>query len=286
MTTSDYIIEKQIAWAKNRGLELTGSRGSRGRKVYTSTVKANLFKSLNANSRKDLQGGDGGELVGTKGNPAKIQALHSSSALAINVFDYWRGSSDLSPITSSCGLSRTANTLIGDIRFEQQFPIEERFRFSPNIDVVIGLENSRYKAFAIECKFTEAYSSRHHGGVDPKYFQNDEIWNGLPSTRQLAQTISPNDEQFRFLHAAQLIKHILGLNRAFGHRRYRLLYLWYDALGEAGHKHREEIEHFSDIVGSDEVVFHECSYQNLILRLEQHRENNAKYVAYLSQRYL
>lgn len=286
MNPRDYIIAKQIAWAEENGLRLTGSAGDRGRKVYTSTLKSNLFNPLNARTRRDLENGDGGELVGKKGNPAKIQALHSSSALGINVFDYWRGSPDLSPIVSSCGLPRGGKTEVGDVRFEQKFPIENCFRFSPNLDVVIALENSRYKAIAIECKFTEAYSSRHHGGVDSKYFENDDIWSDLSSTRELAQSISQDDDLFHFLHAAQLVKHILGLNREFGHSSYRLLYLWYDALGEPGFLHRQETERFAAIVRSDGVDFHESTYQDLIVRLARYRKDNEDYVTYITQRYL
>jgi len=286
MNPRDYIIAKQIAWAEERGLRLMGSAGKRGRRAYTSTLKSNLFMTLGALTQRDLESGDGGELVGANGNPAKIQALHSSSALGINVFDYWRGSPDLSPILSSCGLPRGGKTVIGDIRFEQQFSIESRFRFSPNLDVVIALEKGRYKAIAIECKFTEAYSSRHHGGVDLKYFENDEIWHGLSSTRKAAESISPEDDLFHFLHAAQLIKHILGLNRKFGHARYRLLYLWYDALGEPGDQHRQELKRFAEIVRSDGVDFHESTYQELIVRLARYREDHEDYVTYLTRRYL
>ena len=286
MDPRDFIIAKQIAWAEERSLKLTGSAGERGRKGYTSTLESNLFIPLNAQTRRDLENGDGGELVGKNGNPAKIQALHSSSALGINVFDYWRGSPDLSPIVSSCGLRHGGKTVVADVRFEQQFSIENRFRFSPNLDVVIVLENSRYKAIAIECKFTEAYSSRHHGGVDSKYFENDDIWRDLSSTREIAQSISPDDNLFHFLHAAQLIKHVLGLNREFGHAHYRLLYLWYDALGEPGYQHRQEIARFAAIVRSDGVDFHESTYQELLLRLTRYREDNEDYVTYLTRRYL
>lgn len=286
MNPRDQIIAKQIEWAKNNGLQLTGSHGHRGSKVYTTIVEDNLFQSLNNQTRANLENGDGGELAGTKDRPAKIQAIHSSSALGINVFDYWRGLRDLSIITSSCGLSRAGSKLNGEIRFEQQFSIDNRFKYSPNLDVVIVPNTGRYKAFAIECKFTEAYSSRRHGGLDSKYFENEDIWHGLLETKKLAQKISPNDNRFAFLHVAQLIKHILGLNRRFGHSRYRFLYLWYDALGEPGFKHRQEIKVFADAVHCDGVIFHETTYQDLIVRLAQHRKDHSKYVTYLTERYL
>ena len=57
---------------------------------------------------------------------------------------------------------------------------------------------------------------------------------------------------------------ILGLNRKYGHSCYRLLYLWYDALGEPGFRHRHEVEQFADMVSSDGVHFHTKTYQELI----------------------
>ena len=287
MNASEQIIAKQIEWAKNKGLQLIGSAGDRGRKVYTKSIADNLFKSLNRKSRKELEGGDGGELKRKKGQPAKIQALHSSSALGINLFDYWRKESDLSLLFVACGLSRAGGKLSGEIHFEQKFPIDDRFQYSPNLDVVfIPAQQNRFKAFAIESKFTEAYSSRQHGGLDPKYFRNDAVWEKLSATKSIARKISPDDGHFEHLHASQLIKHILGLNRNYGHSRYRLLYLWYDALGEPGFKHRREVEEFTEIVRSDGVLFHSTSYQELIIRLARYRQQHTEYVTYLTDRYL
>lgn len=287
LNASEQIIAKQIEWARNKELQLVGSAGDRGRRVYTKSIEDNLFMALTEDSRKELAGGDGGELKGKKGHPAKIQALHSSSALAVNVFDYWRESSDLSILTVACGLSGAGPKLLGEIRFEQKFSIDGQFQYSPNLDVVIfPARSNKYKVFAIECKFTEAYSSRGHGGLDQKYFKNEEIWQNLSATKRLAQEISPDDNRFHHLHTAQLIKHILGLNRKFGHAGYRLLYLWYDALGESGYRHRQEAENFKDVVRSDGVVFHETTYQDLIVRLAKHREEHQDYVGYITSRYL
>jgi len=287
LNASEQIIAKQIEWANNTGLQLVGSAGDRGRKVYTTKIADNLFKSLNEKTKKELEGGDGGELNCKAGQPAKIQALHSSSALGINLFDYWREKSDLSLLFSACKLSRAGSKLSGQIQFEQKFPIDGRFQFSPNIDVLFfPSQPHKCKVFAIECKFTEAYSSRRHGGLDPKYFTNVIVWENLSKTKNLAQEISPDDSRFGYLHAAQLIKHILGLNCKFGHSRYRLLYLWYDALGEPGFRHRQEVEQFADIVRSDGVLFHAITYQELIVRLAQHREQHKDYVAYITERYL
>ena len=286
MNTVEQIISKQIEWANNKGLTLIGSQGVRGRKVYTTKLHENLFLPLTSQARKDLEGGDGGELNGTETRPAKIQALHSSSALGINLFDYWRNAADISTITSSCRISKKGRVFSGDIRFEQKLPIDERFRFSPHIDAMILPQSGSFKCYAIACKFTEANTSRRHGGLDPKYFDNENVWEGLLAIRQLADAISPDDERFQFLHAAQLIKHILGLNRKYGKSSYRLLYLYYDALGEPGFHHRQEVDEFTKVARSDGVAFHHTTYQELITRLAQFREQHSDYIRYLTERYL
>lgn len=265
---------------------LIGSQGARGRKIYTIQLNDNLFHPLNSDTIKEFNDGDGGELNGTPNRPAKMQALHSSSALGVNIFDYWRGASDLSLISAACGLCRASRRLSGKICFEQKFSIDDRFQYSPNLDLAIYLQSGRYRAFVIECKFTEPYSSRHHGGLDRKYLNNKKIWQDLSATKNLAKTISPDDNRFKYLHAAQLIKHILGMNRKFGHGKYRLLYLWYDALCEAGYKHRQEVEEFKSIVCADGVVFHETTYQQTIVALARYRNIHPKYVAYITDRYL
>lgn len=287
MNASNQIIAKQIEWAKNKGLQLLGSAGDRGRRVYTTSIADNLFKQLNKKTKEELESGDGGELNSKAGKPAKIQALHSSSALGINLFDFWREKSDLSLLFCACELSRKGNKLSGEIKFEQKFPIDDRFQYPPNLDVVfIPSQPHKFKAFAIECKFTEAYSSRRHGGLDRKYFENDTVWEKLSATKRIAQEISPDDGRFKYLHASQLIKHILGLNREYGHSRYRLLYLWYDAFGEPGFSHRKEVEQFTEVVHSDDVQFHATTYQELIIRLAECREEHSEYVTYITDRYL
>jgi len=96
----------------------------------------------------------------------------------------------------------------------------------------------------------------------------------------------PEDGRFAFLHAAQLIKHILGLKKKHALARFRLLYLWYDAFGKAGYTHRREADAFAEIVRSDGVAFHHTTYQEVITRLLDNREQHPAYVDYLAVRYL
>ena len=84
----EYILAKQTAWADNCGILLVGSKGKRGRPAYTPKLHQNLFQALLPEVRESFAAGDGGEL-GSPGLPGKMQAVHSSSALGVNVFQYW-----------------------------------------------------------------------------------------------------------------------------------------------------------------------------------------------------
>ena len=114
--------------------------------------------------------------------------------------------------------------------------------------------------------------------ISEKYLDLD-IWGEIPHLYQLAVSISPEDTKFQILHAAQLVKHILGLKRAFGKTTFRLLYLWYDALGSEGAKHREETVEFVETAKCDGVAVHALSYQELIVRLaDEYRISHKKYI--------
>jgi len=167
VNSAEYIIAKQIEWAKNQKIDLIGSQGARGRKVYTSSVEENLFQPLHQQTREELIQGDGSELNGSNNRPAKIQALHSSSALGINIFDCWRNFSDISPVLLACGLIRPGSQITGKILFEQKFPIDHRFQYAPNLDVVIIPDNpKKVKAYGVECKFTLPSHIHHEVMVD------------------------------------------------------------------------------------------------------------------------
>lgn len=287
MKAYEYITGKQAQWALNRGISLVGSEGNKGRPLYTSKLNQNLFEPLSLDTRKSFEQGDGGEI---SGNPAKMQAVHSSSALGVNVFQYWQNIQQVSAIASACGFCRKGNAVSEKIVFEDKYPVDDnlnKFPIAPNIDVVFHNANSaQFKRFAVECKFSEAYSSQKHSGLKPAYLELPQLWSNIPSLYDFAKSICPN-ENFIYLHSAQLIKHILGLKRKFGKNGFRLLYLWYDVLGKEGAIHRDEIDKFSEIAKADGVYFNALSYQELILVLsKEYKQEHAHYIKYLSERYL
>jgi len=288
MKAYEYILSKQIQWALNRGISLIGSQGKRGRLAYTPYLNQNLFEPLDPSIKKYLESGDGGELNGSPCKPAKMQAVHSSSALGVNIFQYWHTIAQIPKIAAACGFCRKGNRVSKKLVFEDKYPIANNFRYPPNIDVVIhNSDSAMYKRFAIECKFSEAYTSKGDHGLKKKYLDIEEVWNVIPNLHDLAEELCPNDLEFKYFHPAQLIKHILGLKKAFGIKGFRLLYLWYDVLGEEGSIHQKEIDRFTQITRSDNVKFHALSYQNLIAKLSaEYRSDHEKYVKYISERYL
>ncbi|MFZ7119874.1 MAG: hypothetical protein ACOWWH_02825, partial [Eubacteriaceae bacterium] len=66
-----------------------------------------------------------------------------------------------------------------------------------------------------------------------------------------------------------------------------LLYLWYDALGEAGADHRAEVDAFTEVAKADGIRFSSLTYQELIMWMAREcREEHPRYVTYLTERYL
>ena len=133
------------------GIPLVEAR-ERGRPTYVPQLDMNLFRPLLPEVRQAFSEGDGGELA-AKGEPAKMQALHSSSALAVNVFQYWKQIAEVPVIAAACGLCQPGSTSAQDLVFEEKYPVNEAFEKSPNINVVIhNREESRIRRLAIECK--------------------------------------------------------------------------------------------------------------------------------------
>jgi len=288
MNAYEYILSKQIHWALNNDIKLIGSQGERGRLAYTQTMNDNLFEPLTDEIKKAIEKGDGGELIAKKGASPKIHAVHSSSALGVNIFQYWATVNQVPAISKACKLCSPENNYSEKIEFEVKHPISEKFQFSPNIDVVIkNSSKHQFQVFAIECKFSEAYTNREHGGIKHKYIELKEIWEEIANLNKLACEICPKDKKYKYLHAAQLIKHVLGLKNRYGKTKFRLLYLWYDVLGEEGAAHRKEIRDFKKIAKADNISFSAISYQELIINLaKNHRDRDTEYIKYITERYL
>ena len=124
MKAYNYILEKQIQWGLNNRVQLVGSKGQRGRPAYTPELNQNLFEPLEPGVRECFMQGDGKEIIGNSDSPAKMQAVHSSSALGVNIFQYWQKLNQVPVIAAACGLCLKSNNVSNRIVFEEKYPIE------------------------------------------------------------------------------------------------------------------------------------------------------------------
>ena len=274
MSSKSRLLDMQRSWASKLGAVVD-------HRNYFSSVAANLHAPLSKRASRAFSMGSGSELRDTASRPAKMKALHSSSALAVNVFDYWTERNP-SPLLAALELSLTA----ASIDFEAQFPTGLDGK-PPNLDIGLRLDSG--KIVGVESKFSEWLSpkSPNKAPFKPKYFADSaQHWStaGLVACQVLAEEMRSGARHFRYLDAPQLLKHALGL--ATQHRgNFDLYYVYYDFSGPETVPHRAELEEFEALVRSD-FRFRWISYQDVYSRLVRLiGPENAAYTNYLRERY-
>jgi hypothetical protein len=270
-TSRSEILQQQLAWAAARRVAVDT-------KGYTNSLDDNLFQPLSAATRADFVAGSGDEL-GTPEKKGKMCALHSSSALACNVFDYWRAR-DLSAVSRALDLGVTAKAM----RFEAKFPTGLE-GVPPNLDLAFDAEAV---TVGVECKFTEPFgSSKPSQPFKSKYFPPErKLWGeaGLPACQHLAEALQKGAPQFKHLNGAQLLKHLLGLSR-LGTGKFRLIYLWYAWAGPESDAHASEVAGFAAAIDKT-VQFRALTFQGLFDALSGNlKADDSSYAAYLRERY-
>jgi hypothetical protein len=285
MTSGQYIQEKFQTWAVRKGIRLQGSAGDRGEPNYALSVGENIFGgSLQRPVFDALMAGAGGEL--SRDIP-KMSALHSSSALAVNLFQYWVMNEDLASLARIVDVPSRSIATAG---FEDKFPVctdpkSHGFREPPHLDFAIRYTDG--SCVGIECKLFEPYGQLDHKSLAQPYLALTDIWNDIPECRALAERLAVGTAGYHRLGACQLLKHILGLKFCASADKMRLLYLYYDAIGEEAAEHRREMRQFQAAIAADPVRFVPISVQEFILRaVRLMRESHAAYVDYLTERYL
>lgn len=263
-----FLESRQQHWASGRSLDST-------RPTYMATLAGNLFGGrLSPETCGELRSGDGSELEDTQTRPAKMRALLSSSALAVNFFDPWRAGhlGDLSRALGFDGLAA--------LSFEYKppnYPVGPR---SPNLDLLLTLTGGTM--VGVECKFAEPFRSSSKSALAPKYFPGQPgLWAaaGLPGCQAVADGRCAD---YNLLDAAQLVKHMLGL--AHG-RASQLLYLWFDTGLQDARSHREETDDFLETVRGDRISFRHLTYQEIFDALNPAVEPLAGWRRYMQERY-
>lgn len=285
----------QARWAERNGIRIGAPPGNPASRAasYVSELQDNLFDPLSERAKQQFIAGAGGELDAPDGQSGNMYAVYSSSALCVNLFHYWsrllhaappNSKPSLNSLLATCGLPTRP---VRSIDFEVPNIVNPHFKVPPHLDVQISFDDGPWKCAGIEAKFCEPYGDQKPGGLKPVYLQQTALWQDWPNVRAFAQEISPNDLTHSHFHAAQLLKHLLGL-RMQNSRDFVLVYLWFDVPGaEAAMHHRREIESFGEILKRDGVAFVSRTYQEAFEILRGgNGEPKSPYVAYLHERYL
>ena len=230
----------------------------------------NLYQGLDDDSFNEFSAGRGKELEG------HMRALHSSSALAVNFFLWWRMSKNVPSLAKALGYQ----PLYYRLEFEKTHKKPEGIGgIRPHLDVELrGVLNS----VAIEAKFTEPYQ-RIRKSLKSAYIEND-IWGSYKGCKKLAQAIVSEKEVFEYLDAPQLLKHILGLKTDYKEKGFELIYLWYDYPSEEAENHIKEMKVFDKYVDG-EVNIRDMTYQNLFDAVKDIPDIDDNYIGYLGKRY-
>lgn len=219
-------------------------------KGYVSDFRDVLLPMVSANDfEADLGAGSGNELQ------TKFRAVHSSSALAVNAFAPFRQRIGELALPDHSGFQALA--------FEQKCPTGLRRGTPPNLDVLLsGISG----VVGIESKLTE-YLATHHARFSSAY--EEEIRDARREQGYFREMLRLLDEpdSYRWLDAAQLIRHAFGLAGTFGERPATLLYLFWEPANPSASpvfaEHRREIAAFSERVAGSMPVFKAMSYPEL-----------------------
>jgi hypothetical protein len=241
----------------------------------------NLRSPLTGTALDEMQRGS--ELTPGTTRPARLYSLGSSAALVLNVFGHWRDR-DTTSLMKALGVAEHG---AAQVRFEEPLPTGLPGD-APLADVM--LERPDGGCVAIESKYAEwlVRRPRHKSVFKDKYFPTgagDGVWTtaGLPRCQALAEDLQSGRERLKFYHAAQLLKHALGLAKS-GRPASVLVYLYYDWPMREAVTHRNEIDRVAARL-VPEIDLRVLTYQAFFRSLRDAPDLDAAYVHYLAQRY-
>jgi len=219
-------------------------------KGYVTTPEENLLPGvLLGQFVADLEQGDGNEL------DSKFLAAQSSSALAVNCFAPFKD--------EIIDLSLLGTNGFEAFQFEKKCPTGLRSGNAPNLDIVA---EGKAHVVAIESKCTEYF------GTKPAKFAPAYAAQIQDERRQSAWfgemlQLDAGAVSYRFLDAAQLIKHAYGVARCFKGKSVTLVYLYWEPENATEfpefEAHREEISRFGESVAGAFPRFEALSYAEL-----------------------
>jgi hypothetical protein len=197
----------------------------------------------------DLRQGDGNEMEG------KFRAAYSSSALGVNNFAPFKA--NIAALTLPRGSPFTS------VQFERKCPHGLAGRRSPNLDILAEGPNG---VVAIESKCLE-YLTPHSAKFAPAYEREIQDARRQSAWFEEMQHLIQEPHRYRWLDAAQLVKHAFGLVYTFPGRPVTLLYLFWEPSNPEIHpvfaEHRAEIARFAAAIRTDGPYFLAMSYPEL-----------------------
>ena len=243
-------------------------RDALGPDGYAVTLKANLLCPMSRETRADYAAGAGKEL------DRRMRAPHSSAALVVNTFERWRAL----PAHLELAGVRSFET----ISFEKKCPTGLP-GMPPHLDLVVEATEA---VVAVESKCLEYLKPEI-----PHFRSSYQTLADEYGTRSWFRYVAEEVTSPLHLDVAQLVKHWLGLCRAYPDRRVTLLYVYWEPENwrqvPACCRHRCEIHEFANRVAGDAVRFAALSYPELWAHWEQHLAMPwvTGHVTHLRQRY-
>ena len=270
--SANFIVACQERWGADRARDPNWHS-------YVASLRDNLFRGqLHPDTEIEFRSGDGSEIQPARTRPAKMRALASSSALAVNFFDAWR---DVDKRALTHGLR--LNSPIAQLSFEFKtdgYPVKPR---SPNLDLMLLLADGQ--RVAVESKFSEPYrSTEGFGALSARYFPpNERLWAEarLVAAQRIADRLRPD---WLHLDVPQLLKHLLGL-ASDPSKPGTLVYLWFDTGKPDAGVHRQEIERFKAEIATDPVTFRTATYQEVFRAISESEEPVLGWHSYMDRRY-
>lgn len=214
---------------------------------YLTDFKDNLVPTVSPpDFENDLRKGSGKELEN------KFLALHSSSALCVNFFGFFKNHLD-------------KFSFFGETNFVKA-EFEKQLRTGlggtpPNLDFY--LKNDNY-VIGIESKFLEPLNPKQ-----PKFSASysDSFLNNLDN--ELSKLVEHYSNKAKsHLDTAQLIKHSIGLLNNRGNKKAKLIYVYwqpgnYSQLNEYA-SHQSDLAIFSNLIKNvSNLEFHHTTYGDL-----------------------
>ena len=295
MNLRNHIENWQVRWAERNGIPAGTPPGSPTSRAtgYVRSISDNLFEPLTDRVKQQFIAGAGGELEAPDGQSGKMYAVYSSSALCVNLFHCWSRLLDVAPRNSSPAIGQLLAAFglparsVRSIDFEVPLIVNPHFKVAPHLDVQISFDSRQCQCAGIEAKFCEPYGDQKPGGLNPVYLRQTALWQNWPHVRAFAEALSPSDLTHSHLHAAQLVKHLLGLRKQYG-TNFVLVYLWFDVPGaEAAALHRREIECFGEALKRDDIPFVSRTYQEVFEVLRDGNDGQSNpHITYLLERYM